>query len=305
MQEQAQNVEYELDEQPAAPAESENSAPEIEVFDDTPPEDQNRKPIGDVDVPDDEISQYSENVQRRIKELRRAYHDERREKERAFREQQEAIRFAKQVADQNRTLQERLQQGEKVLVDTRKDSVTANLTTAEKEYREAHDQGDVEKMLEAQKKIARLSVEQREVENYRPVYQEPLQAPEIPVEAIPKVVPDQRTQEWVKRNPWFESDAAMRGAAYGVHDELVSKGIPAGSEFYFEQIDARMREIFPHKLGQQASAPKAPATVVAPATRASTGPQKIRISKSQAAIAKRLGVPLEKYIEQIAKEQDK
>lgn len=278
---------------------------DLEVVDDTPEADRGRKKGGPVEVPDDEIAQYGENVQKRIKDLRRAYHDERREKEKAFREQQEAIRFAKNVAEQNRLLQERLQNGEKVYVEARKTGVEAQIQTAEQDYKSAHESGDVEKMLDAQKRLASFVSEKREVDNYQPQFQQiqkALQNNQSDVETIPQVVPDERTSRWVESNKWFDTDPVMRGAALGLHDELVSKGYQAGSEAYFEQIDARIREAFPQKFGQT----RRPATVVAAAARTEQPSGKIRLTTSQVSIAKRLGIPLEryaKYAAQVQKEQ--
>ncbi len=294
-------LDYEIVDENASGGEIE-SQEALEVVDDTPEEDRGRKKGPQVEVPDEEIAQYGENVQKRIKDLRRAYHDERREKEKAFREQQEAIRFAKSVAEQNRQLQERLQNGEKVYVEARKTGVEAQIQAAERDYKSAHESGDVDKMLEAQKRLASFVSEQREVENYQPQFQQPLQQHRSDVEAIPEVVPDERTRRWVETNKWFDTDPVMRGAALGLHDELVSKGYQAGSEAYFEQIDARIRESFPQKFGQT----KRPATVVAPAARTEQPSGKIKLTTSQVAIAKRLGIPLEryaKYAAQVQKEQ--
>ena len=134
---------------------------EVEVVDDTPEEDRGKQHLGDVDIPEDEISQYSGNVQKRINQLKRAYHDERRDKERFLREQQEAINYAQAVAEQNKALQEKLSKGEKVLIDSHKNRVTSEMARAEKEYKDAYEAGEPEKMLEAQKKLARFTVEQR------------------------------------------------------------------------------------------------------------------------------------------------
>ena len=270
---------------------------EVEIEDDTPEQDRDKgDPIDPIkaDIPDDEISQYSENVQKRIKDLKRAYHDERRAKEAREREREEALNYAKQVIEQNKLLQQKLSQGEQVLVASQKDRVTAQLSQVEKEYKEAYEAGDSEKMLEAQKKLAKFVAEQREVETYRPVYQTPLQPQNNPVQ-IPNVVPDERTRRWVQSNQWFETDPVMRGAAYGIHDSLVAAGYKAGSDAYFQEVDARIREAFPHKFRQSK-----PANVVSPASR-SSGTEKIRISKSAVATAKRLGVPLEEYVKQVAK----
>lgn len=279
--------------------EIEVEGPEIEIVDDTPEPDRGKTPKGEVEVTDDEISQYSENVQKRIKDLRRAYHDERREKEKFLREQQEALNYAKNIYEQNRQLQERLAHGEKALVETTKQRAEAQLSQAERDYKEAYEAGDTEKMIAAQKKLSEIVVAKREVENYQPRYQAPLQEQKYAVEPqVPAVVPDERTRQWVSENQWFDTDPVMRGAAFGIHDELVRSGYVAGSDAYFEQIDARIRENFPQKFQVKRPA----ANVVAPASRAANGSKKIVLTKTQVAIAKRLGVPLEKYAEQVAKE---
>jgi hypothetical protein len=276
-------------------------SPEIEIVDDTPPEDRGKpEPKGAIEVTDDEISQYSENVQKRIRQLRAVYHEERREKDRLAREHQEAISYAQQIAEQNRMLQERLSQGERVLVETSKERNEAILSQAEREYKEAYEAGDTEKMIAAQKKLSEAVVGKREMENYQPRYQAPLQPQQIPVETRqqPQVVPDERTRQWVTENRWFDEDPVMRGAAFGIHDQLVQSGYVAGSDAYFEQLDARIRDSFPTKFRPS----KPAANVVAPASRGAAGSKKVTLTKTQVAIAKRLGVPLEKYAEQIAKE---
>lgn len=276
-------------------------SPNIEIIDDTPEQDRGKpEPRGEVDVGDDEISQYSENVQKRIRQLRAGYHEERREKERVLREQQEAINYARQVAEQNRFLQARLSQGERVLVETSKERHDALLSQAEREYKDAYETGDTEKMVAAQRKLSEAVVGKREIENYRPQYQAPLQQPDYAVEhrQQPQIVPDERTRQWVTENQWFDQDPVMRGAAFGIHDQLVQNGYVSGSDAYFEQLDARIRDAFPAKFRST----KPAANVVAPASRGTSGSKKITLTKTQVAIAKRLGVPLEKYAEQVAKE---
>lgn len=273
----------------------------IEIVDDTPEPDRGKpEPKGAIEVTDDEISQYSDNVQKRIRQLRAVYHEERREKERLAREQQEALTYAQRVAEQNRMLQERLSQGERVLVETSKEKHEALLTQAEREYKEAYEAGDTEKMIAAQKKLSEAVVSKREMDNYQPRFQAPLQPQENAVEnrQQPQVVPDERTRQWVSQNKWFDEDPIMRGAAFGIHDQLVQSGYVAGSDAYFEHLDARIREAFPQKFRSS----KPAANVVAPASRGTAGSKKITLTKTQVAIAKRLGVPLEKYAEQVAKE---
>lgn len=276
--------------------EQEDDVPEIEIIDDTPEQDRGRKPLDrNVDDPtEDEIAEYSEKVQKRLKELTHARHDERREKERALREQQEAIAYAKAIAEENRKLQERLAHGEKYLMETTKARAEAELSQIEREYKDAYDAGDTDRIIAAQKRLSEIVVQKREIDNYVPA---PLQETKVPVETqIPKVVPDERTRQWASQNQWFETDPVMRGAAFGIHDELVRRGYAAGSDAYFEQIDARIREEFPHKFES-----KRPANVVAPASRSASSTKKISLKQSEINVAKRLGIPLEQYAANKAK----
>lgn len=292
-----EKVEFEVEDENVQEVNQESQDDDVEIVDDTPEQDRGKEHLGDVEIPEDEISQYSKNVQYRLKQLSRNVHDERREKERLMREHQEAIKYAKAVAEHNRQLQQRLSQGESVLIESHKDRVNARLSQAERDYKDAYEAGDTDKMLDAQKRIASYSVEQREVENYRPVYQNtPLQQQESSVQ-IPQIVPDEKTRRWVAQNEWFEKDREMRSFALGVHDDLVARGITPSSEEYFERIEKRVREVFPDKFGT-----KKPANVVAPASR-STGSNKIRLNKSEVAIAKRLGVPLQEYAKYAMKER--
>ena len=271
----------------------EDDKTEIEIVDDTPEADRGKTPRGEVEVTDDEISQYSENVQKRIKQLRAGYHDERREKERAIREQQEALAYAERIVRQNKELQERLAHGEKFLVETTKAKTESELAAAEREYKEAYEAGDSDKLIVAQRRLSELVADKREVERYKPSYPSLQQEEKVVEQPLPRIVPDERTRQWVSQNDWFEKDSVMRGAAFGIHDDLVRRGYVAGSDAYFEQVDARIREEFPHKFG----AKKPAANVVAPASRSAAGPKKVTLTKSQVSIAKRLGIPLEKYTE--------
>lgn len=291
-----EKVEFEIDDESVQEVQNEEKEDDVEIYDDTPEEDRGKEHLGDVEIPDDEISQYSKNVQYRLKQLSRNVHDERREKERLMREHQEAIKYAKSVAEQNRILQQRLSQGESVLIESHKDRVNARLSQAERDYKEAYEAGDTDKMLDAQKRLASYSAEQREVENYRPVYQTPLQQQQNNVQ-IPQIVPDERTRQWIARNSWFDENKEMRGVAIAVHDQLVARGISPSSDEYFHRIEKRMHELYPDFFGL-----KKPANVVAPASR-STGSNKVKLSKTQVSIAKRLGVPLKDYAEQVLKEQ--
>lgn len=293
-----EKVEFEIEDESVQEVENQKKPDDdVEVYDDTPEQDRDKPHLGDVDVPDEEISQYSKNVQYRFKQLSRNLHDERRAREAALREKEEAIKYAQALSEQTKKLQQQLAQGESVLIESHKDRVTSRMSQAERDYKEAYEAGDTDKMLEAQKKIASYTAEQREIANYRPVYQTPLQQPQNSVQ-IPQIVPDDKTRDWVAKNEWFTKDREMRSFALGVHDDLVARGISPASEEYFERIEKRVREVFPSYFGT-----KKPANVVAPASR-SSGSSKVKLSKTQVAIAKRLGVPLQEYAKQVMKEQN-
>lgn len=293
-----EKVEFEIEDESVQEVENQKKPDDdVEVYDDTPEQDRDKPHLGDVDVPDEEISQYSKNVQYRFKQLSRNLHDERRAREAALREKEEAIKYAQALSEQTKKLQQQLAQGESVLIESHKDRVTSRMSQAERDYKEAYEAGDTDKMLEAQKKIASYTAEQREIANYRPVYQTPLQQPQNSVQ-IPQIVPDDKTRDWVAKNEWFTKDREMRSFALGVHDDLVARGISPASEEYFERIEKRVREVFPSYFGA-----KKPANVVAPASR-SSGSSKVKLSKTQVAIAKRLGVPLQEYAKQVMKEQN-
>jgi hypothetical protein len=274
---------------------------DIEVYDDTPEEDQNREPTaGELEIDEDEISTYGQNVQKRIRQLSKKMHDFRREKEQHLREKEEAIRYAQALVEQNRLYQDQLSRGENILLESHKDRINARIAETERDYKEAYESGDSEKMLAAQKKLAHYTVEQRDVTNYQPRYvQQPSLQQAQNNARIPEVVPDERTKDWVEKNIWFEKDLMLRNAALGVHQELVKDGYTAGSREYFERIDARMREEFPSRPEFRQ---KKPANVVASASR-STGSTKVKVSQTAVNTAKRLGVPLKEYVEHMMKLQ--
>ena len=277
---------------------------DVEVYEDTPEEDRNREATGEFDIGEDEISTYGHNVQKRIRQLSKKMHDFRREKEQHLREKEEAIKYAQAVVEQNRLYQDQLQRGENILLESHKDRINARIAEAERDYKEAHESGDTDKMLAAQKKLAQYTVEQRDVTNYQPRYSpeqlqqfKALQQQQNRVQQQQEIVPDERTKQWVSKNQWFETDLVLRNAALGMHQVLMNDGYTPGSREYFEQIDARMRETFPNRSEFRS---KTPANVVAPASR-STGSTRVKLSRTAVETAKRLNVPLKEYAEQMMK----
>ncbi len=294
---------------------------EVEIEDDTPKEDRNRKPAPPPEDPtDDELSSYDEKVQARIKKFTRGYHDERRAKEEALRERKAAEDFAKQVFEENKRLQKQLSSGSEVFIEQNKNSAQAELEAAERSYREAYEAGDPDLIAAAQTKIARAALKLDKAENMKPIQIEEKEF-ETPQRAEPEQKIPPRTAKWLEANSdWWGKDEEMTAAASGL-DRKLQREYGAdfiGSQEYFETIDKTMRKRFPEHfedaqsdeddLPPKKSEPEEefvqiratkPASVVAPATR-STPPTRIKLKQSEVAIARRLGVTPEQYAKQVA-----
>ena len=294
----------------------------IEVVDDTPPQDRGRKPMAEPpeEVTEDELASYDEKVQKRLKKFTKGYHDERRAKEEALRERQAAEEFAKRLYEENLTLQKQLSDGSKIFIEQGKSTAHLELEQAKKQYKDAYENGDVDAVAEAQAKIAQATLKLDKAENLRPieVQEKPEYSP--PNSAAPKA--DQKLNQWLEDNPWYGDESSpettiMSATALGVHNALVKQYGQGyvGTDEYYGKINSRMQRSFPDYFGSQEgqeepeeqpqqAAPRAKqTTVVATATR-STSPKKVKLSASQIAIAKRLGVPLELYAKKVAEQQE-
>jgi hypothetical protein len=288
-----------------------NNELEVDIVDDTPEQDKGkprRAEEAEAQIPeDDEIANYSDNVQKRIKQLKFEYHEERRRKEEASRLREEAVEYARKVQEENQKLRKTLHEGEGVLVEQAKDRVAAQLDRAKADYKEAYETGDPDKLIEAQEKLSALQNEKFRVESYKPKPEPKAEAP-IKLEPKPKVPePDARTKEWASKNEWFGSDSAMTGYAFGVHETLVKEGLNPLSQAdeYYGRIDAEMRQRFPDKFGEQRieDAPvRQTGSVVAPAQRSAKKPRRVQLTSTQVALAKRLGLSAEQYAAQLLKE---
>jgi hypothetical protein len=282
---------------------------EIEVADDTPEEDKNRKPMKEapVEVTDEELEQYSDGVKKRIQHFTKGYHEERRAKETALREREEAFNYAQKLVEENKQLQGSLGQGQAALLEQAKKVVSAEVENAKRAYRAAHEAGDSDALVVAQEELTAAKIKADRLNNFKPA---PLQPKENEVQtpqqqsraepAAPKV--DQKAQNWREANAWFGSDEEMTAVALAVHKKLVESNISPTSDEYYDKINSRVRQLFPDAFPQEKTAKKT--TVVAPATR-STAPRKIVLTQTQVNIAKRLGVPLELYAKQVAKDMRK
>ena len=287
--------------------------PEIEVIDDTPEPDRGRKPLDSApeDPSDDELAQYSDSVKQRIQKFTKGYHDERRAKEAALREKEEAIRLAQAIIEENKKLKGSLNKGQEALLNQAKAAVELELEKAKRKYKEAYDAGDSEALVEAQDALTKANMKAERIANFRPT---PLQQEEKGVEkqqVVQAPQPDNKALAWQRQNQWFGQDEEMTSFALGLHQKLVKSGVDPQSDEYYERIDSRMRQVFPdafdspedvtEKVEKPARATK---SVVAPATR-STASKKIVLTQTQVNIAKRLGVPLELYAKKVAEEARK
>jgi hypothetical protein len=275
---------------------------DIEIEDDTPEEDRGREPLANAEeVSDDELSQYSTKVQKRINEVNRKYHDERRAKEAIARQSAEAVNYAKAVLEENNRLKETLTWGEKALIEQAQQKLVYDTVIAEAQYKRAYEDNDSEALVMAQRELYRVQTEADQLKNYRPAQQN-LHSPQVPAYTEyqqPVEKPrDEKAETWAAKNSWFGQDREMTNLAYAVHENLVGQGVDPTSDTYYGQIDKRMREVFPDRF----KGATRNGTVVAPASR-STPSKKVTLSSTQVAIAKRLGVSLQDYARQVAKLQ--
>jgi len=294
-----------------AEPEIEVEKPEIEVVSDVPEDDRDREPLGfdPADPTDEELESYTESARNRIKLFTKGFHDQRRAKESAEREKDEALRIAHAIADENKRLKGSLSQGQNALLEQAKRTVEQELKDAKVMFKDAYEAGDSDKLLEAQEALTNAKIRADKVNNFKPA---PLQEPETPVQITPQpqqVAPvDEKLLAWQDQNQWFGSNKRMTSYALGLHEELVESGIRVGSNEYYKRIDADIRERFPDQVGARESVDAKPqrtkSNVVSPATR-STAPRKIVLTETQVNIAKRLGVPLELYARKVAEEMRK
>ena len=284
---------------------------EIEVVDDVEEDEKPRVSENDYTGPeipeDDEIESYSERVQKRMKKLSFEAKEAERQRQALAREREELLRVTQTFQSENEKLRQQLQQNEGTLVAQAKARLEAQLTQAKAAYKEAYELGDTEKMIEAQEKLTSLNNDMYRVNNYKP---RPVETPkpQQPVQRQPQAPQlDERQRKWLSDNEWYGKDRQMTAFALGVHEELVYNGVDPNSDKYYAEINSAVRQRFADKfeddLEEVEVAPKKKANVVAPATRSSKNPQKVKLTQTQVALAKRLGITPQAYAAQLLKEQ--
>ena len=297
---------------------------EVEVVDDRPAHDRGRKPAKDPipEPTEEELREYSQNVQQRMKDLNKKFHDQRRAAEQAQREKQELEAYARRMMEENKRLQSGAARSRNSMIEQAKKAAQADVAAAERESADAYADGDPAKIAAANRKLTEAVGRQQRVAAMRP---NPLQRSETDVQMSERVAPnqqqpngqprpqqppvDEKAQKWAEENSWFGTDEEMTAFALGYHNKMVTKeGVDPRSDEYYNRMNARMREVFPKEFdfsrgGNSNETPvkteDEPASVVAPVRR-SAAPKRVRLTESQVAIAKQLNVPLEEYAKQAA-----
>ncbi len=218
----------------------ESDEPEIEIVDDTPEEDRGRKPMATPpeEPTDEELSSYKPKDRNRIREFHRGYHDERRAKEAALREKEEAIKLAQAILQENNQLKGTVNESQSALLEQAKKSIDMELQEAKKKYKEAFESGDSDAMVEAQEAMTSTKLKAERVNNFKP---KPLQESENQLQpslnAKPDVV-DHKAENWKRANSWWGQDREMTGFALALHEKLVIEdGVSPQSDEYYQRID--------------------------------------------------------------------
>jgi len=292
----------------------------LEIEDDTPEVDRNVKPMDPKDVQEiekDNFENHSNRVKLRIEQLKKVWHDERRAKESALREQQEAVELARRIMEENKKLKATLTEGEKQFVSTVQSNAELEIEMAKRAYHDAYESGDAGRIIEAQQKLTEATLKQDKAKNFRPNIQVEEQFEDVkqPVQQQQQKM-DPLTSKWLEKNTWYGPDEEMTALALGTHSKLEKQFGKSyiGTQEYFDRIDETMRKRFPENFSDdveadsqaggdkpsQRSEARKGAPVVAAATR-STAAKRIVLKASQVALAKKLGLSPEQYARELQK----
>ena len=291
-QEQVAEKEEAVEVEVADPSIKEQKEQEVEV--EVPTEE---KAEAEPEKKEDELENYSKNVQARIKKLTEKYRKEERDRE-------EAVRMSQKLLEENKQLKQRMDSLDQGYLSEYGTRLESQEDQAKRAYSEAHQAGDSEKMFEAQKALSKIAIEQ---ERYRlakdQAEKKEKDKEEETTEAVAETPQPQqkvspKAKDWAEKNEWFGEDEIMTQAAFVVHNKLIQEeGFDPESDEYYSEIDRRMRTEFPHKFDKQKTS--SGVQVASANSTASRNTQQkrrsVKLSPSQIAIAKKLGVPLEEY----------
>jgi hypothetical protein len=251
---------------------------------------------------DEELEDYSKGVQARIAKLTRKMREaERREKA--------ATDYARAVEEKRQALEKRFEKTDADYLKKFESSISTGMEAAQKELAAAIENGDAQAQVEANKRIATLAFENAKLATAKEgreakqttQAEKPVQLSDGPTEMPSEPAPDPKAEDWASRNSWFGQDRAMTYTAFEIHKDLVNEGFDPKSDDYYAEVDKRIKVDFPHKLGNTSEKQSTkPVQTVASAQRSvKPGRKTVRLTSSQVAIAKKLGVPLEEYAKQL------
>jgi hypothetical protein len=285
---------------------------DIQIEDDTPENDRRARPLDkEVEDPtDEEIENYTQGAQNRIKQLTHARHDERRAKEAVSREKDELERMAAAILEENRKLKEYVKNGEATYAETLQAKAEAEMEMARRRYKEAQESYDSDAMLAAQENLTDAKMKLESAKNFRPT---PLQTENsaVQMQSSSQETPrlDDKTLRWQAKNQWFGSPGyeEMTAFALGLHQKLVATGVDPRSDDYFARVDGRLKQVFPELLGISESADrkadpvKKPATVVASSSRSTGAKKVVKLTTTQQRLADKFGLSHKQYAQEVLK----
>lgn len=288
---ESQDIELILPDEEVDPREADVSQEPAQDFDMSAPEEATSN--------SDELEEYSDGVKKRIDKLTYRMRE-------AERQREEAIEFAKKISEQNSALQTKLQSSDSTLVNEYTQRIELDKERARRALKEAQELGDAEAIALATEAVAKTSYEaqnaQRLVARQKNASQQVQTSdqlqypPQMPQRNIQPAAPDASAEAWAEKNNWFGEDEGMTYAAMGIHQKLIKEGVPPSSKHYYQRVDAEMRDLFPQKFADET---KNVQSSVAGASRGAgsvkKGARSVKLTPSQIAIAKRIGVPLEEY----------
>jgi hypothetical protein len=282
---------------------------EIEIVEDRTREEKKSEKFAfrPKEVTEDELSEYSDKVKKRMGELQKGYHDERRRADAALKEKEDTLKLARSIVEENKKLKGSLSQGQQALLEQAKKVVSNEVDAAKRQYKEAYELGNSDAVVEAQEALTAAKIKAERVNNFKPALQEEENEVQIAPSEPQYQQVDRKAQAWQQDNSWFGADDEMTSFALGYHSKLLKQGVDPQSDEYYEKLNTRIRQVFPESFDMEPSREpekeprKSTSNVVAPATR-STAPKKVVLTQRQVDIAKKLGVPLKLYAEKVAEE---
>ena len=301
-------IELENDSKETETPEVETSAEETktEVVEEQPEETkvEAKEEVKQESPKEDELAQYSESVQKRIAKLTKKWREAERQKD-------EALTYAKSVLTEKEKAEQKLSKMEPSFLKTTEDGIKSGLEAAKSKLAAAREAGDINAEVEAQSLISEYAYKQAKFleakaqqEEYNKQRETEVKTPEINLnrQEAAQGTPDPKAESWASKNTWFGQDTAMTYTAFDLHKKLTEQeGFDPSSDEYYEEIDKRIRLEFPHKFAtKEVTETAKPVQTVASAKRSTkTGRRTVRLTPSQVAIAKKLGVPLEEYAKQL------